>query len=266
MFVRKVSFLGCKEFIVHRYLQSFPSNIWYCSIPIAIASFANLCSTLFIVNMTFDRCYSILRPHKAASFNTVKRAGVTITCIVTFCFCFAIPHLFTTLHEDGRCSPIGKVADEVHGQVYSWLTSLLNFFLPFVLLLLMNSIIIYTLKRRTLFHEVTSEGQGHIESKGQGHSSKSRHADTQITLTLLLVTFTFLVLMMPSCVILIFVLVFDYFKSPQAFASFYLFRNIAGQTYFTNSGINFFLYVVSGEKFRTDLVNLFNCIWKSTPE
>ena len=224
--------------------------------------------------MTFDRCYSILRPHKAASFNTVKRAKVTITCIVTFCFCFAIPHLFTTLQEDGRCSPIGKIANQLHGQVYSWLISLLNFFLPLVLLLLMNSVIIYTLKRRSLFHEVTSQGQGQIESKGQGqieskgqgHSLKSRHGDTQITVTLLLVTFTFLLLMMPSCVILIFVLVFDYFKSPQAFASFYLFRNIAGQTYFTNSGINFFLYVVSGEKFRTDLVNLFKYIWKSTPE
>ena len=168
--------------------------------------------------------------------------------------------LFTTLQEDGRCSPIGKIANQLHGQVYSWLISLLNFFLPLVLLLLMNSVTIYTLKRRSLFHEVTSEGQGQIESKGQGHSFKYRHADTQITVTVLLVTFTFLLLMMPSCVILIFVLVFDYFKSPQAFASFYQFCNIAGQTYFTNSGINFFLYVVSGEKFHTDLVNLFKYI------
>ena len=217
--------------------------------------------------MTFDRTYSILKPHKSASFNTVKRAKVTIVCIVTFCFCFAIPHLFTTLHEGDRCSPIGKVANKLHGQVYSWMTSLLNFFLPFVLLLLMNSVIICTLKRRrSLMHDVRSEGQGQIEIKGQGQTAKSRHTDAQITVTLLLVTFTFLVLMMPSCVILIFVLVFDYFKYPQAFSSFYLFRSIVGQTYFTNSGINFFLYVISGEKFRTDLVNLFKCMWKSTPE
>ena len=170
--------------------------------------------------MTFDRTYSILKPHKAASFNTVQRAKVTIICIATFCFCFAILHLFTTLQEADRCSPIGKVANEIRGQIYSWMTSLLNFFLPFVLLLPMNSVIIFTLKRRTsLLQEVRPEGQGQIETKGQGQTSKYRQADAQITVTLLLVTFTFLLLMMPSCVILIFVLLFDYFNSPQAFSS-----------------------------------------------
>ena len=75
-------------------------------------------------------------------------------------------------------------------------------------------------------------------------------------MTLLLVTFTFLVLMMPSCAILIYVMVYDFTQSPQAFAGYYLFGNIAGQAYFTNSGINFFLYVISGRKFRSDLINL----------
>ena len=75
-------------------------------------------------------------------------------------------------------------------------------------------------------------------------------------MTLLLVTFTFLVLMMPLCAILIYVMVYGFTQSPQAFAGYYLFGNIAGQAYFTNSGINFFLYVISGRKFRSDLINL----------
>ena len=58
---------------------------------------------------------------------------------------------------------------------------------------------------------------------------------------------------------LIYVLVYDFSKSPQSLASFHLYGSIAHKTYFTNSGINFFLYVMSGRKLRTDLVNLFKC-------
>ena len=102
-----------------------------------------------------------------------------------------------------------------------------------------------------------SQSQGQFE--GQVEGNKIKHTDKQITVTLLLVTFTFLVLMMPACLILIYVTVFDFTQSPQAFAGYYLFGNIAGQAYFTNWGINFFLYVISGRKFRTDLLKLCLC-------
>ena len=48
--------------------------------------------------------------------------------------------------------------------------------------------------------------------------------------------------------------------TPYYHAGFYLFYNIGEKTYYTNSGINFFFYVMSGQKFRTDLLKLFN--WK----
>ena len=117
----------------------------------------------------------------------------------------------------------------------------------------MNIIIIRTLSTRSQL----SQGQGQFE--GQVERNKMKNTDRQITVTLLLVTFTFLVLMMPACLILIYVVVFDFTQSPEAFAGYYLFGNIAGQAYFTNSGINFFLYVISGRKFRSDLLNLCLC-------
>ena len=51
----------------------------------------------------------------------------------------------------------------------------------------------------------------------------------------------------------------DYTKSPTAFAGFYLFYNIMYKLYFTNNGINFFLYVISGKKFSNDLRKLLKC-------
>ena len=212
-----------------------------------------MCSTFFILCMTFERFYSIIRPHKAASFNTVKRAKATIIIVVIVSVIFNIPHLFATSETLGECTPIGKGIDHIYGQIYSWLTSLLNSFLPFVLLLIMNIFIIHTLRTRSQL----SQSQGQFE--GQVETNKIKHADKQITVTLLLVTFSFLVLMMPSCLILIYVMVYDFTQSPKAFAGYYLFGNIAGQAYFTNSGINFFLYVISGRKFRTDFIKLCFC-------
>ena len=41
---------------------------------------------------------------------------------------------------------------------------------------------------------------------------------------------------------------------------FYLYYNVAQKLHYTNHGINFFLYVISGQKFRNDLVRLFPCM------
>ena len=112
----------------------------------------------------------------------------------------------------------------------------------------MNCIIIQKLRKRSDMKDVRSIGQGH--SKGQGSS------DIQIYVLLLVVTFSFLILMSPTHVFLLFVQFFDYTKTAKSFALYYLLFNIAHKAYNTNYGINFYLYVISGHKFRTDLVNL----------
>ena len=203
--------------------------------------------------MTFERFYSIIRPHKATSFNTVKRAKVTIICIVLISVLFDIPHLFVTTEVGGRCIPIGKAMQYTYGQTYYWLTAIFNFYIPFVFLLLMNSVIIHTLRQRSNFMVTRSEGQG------EGHASKPKSLEKQIYVTLLLVTFTFLILMTPSYAVFIYIIFVDYTKSPKALATYHILAHIAGQTYFTNAAINFFLYVISGKKFRDDLVKLFQC-------
>ena len=58
--------------------------------------------------MTFDKFYSIIRPHKAASFNTVKRE-ITIIFIVIFSFLYNIPHLFLTQSMDNSVFPMGRL-------------------------------------------------------------------------------------------------------------------------------------------------------------
>ena len=79
----------------------------------------------------------------------------------------------------------------------------------------------------------------------------------QVFAILLLVTFAFLILTTPTYVLVLYIMFVDYGKSAESFARFYLFYNVGHKTYYTNYGINFFLYIMSGQKFRTDLVKLF---------
>ena len=123
-----------------------------------------------------------------------------------------------------------------------------------------DALIIHTLGRQSeTVAKTRGQPQGQNEGHVQGRSIKFKQAEKQITITLLFVTFTFLILMMPYGSILIYVLVHDFPKSPRSLAGYHLFAGIANRAYFTNSGINFFLYVISGRKFRIDLAILFRC-------
>ena len=57
-----------------------PSQYYFCAVKLTIVYSAILGSVLLVLSMTFDRFYSIIKPHKAASVNTVTRAKITTTC------------------------------------------------------------------------------------------------------------------------------------------------------------------------------------------
>ena len=203
-----------------------------------------MCGTLFILNMTFGRCYGIIKPHKGASFNTVKRAKITITSCVIFSLVYNIPHLFMSSVQGGQCVPYGNGLHSIAGQMYYWLSYVTNFVLPFVLLLIMNSFIIHTIHNRSKLNISRSTNQ-------------SQSQDTQVFVVLLLVTFSFLILTTPLYIFVLHNNLIDYQETAKSFAEFQFFYSVTQKMYYTNYGINFYLYVLSGHKFRTDLKNLF---------
>ena len=167
-----------------------PSQYWYCTLAITILFAAFLCSMLLIVSMTFDRFYSIIKPHKAASLNTIKRTKITIICIISFSIMYSIPHLFVSSHNGWQCMPYGNALKKPYGQFYYWLSFTINFVVPFVSLLVMNSVIINTLRKRSRFIDTNSTEEGQGKDKGQGQISGS--SEKQVYAILLLVTFGFL--------------------------------------------------------------------------
>ena len=119
----------------------------------------------------------------------------------------------------------------------------------------MNSFIIHAIRKSFKIREIRSgaeQGQGQIEGQ-------TKNSERQVFATLLLVTFAFLILTTPAYVFFLYVMFFDYTKTLIRFAGFHFFYHVAQKLQYTNYSINFFLYVISGRKFRVDLINLFKC-------
>ena len=240
-------------------LDFLPNQYWHCALSMTFAFTAIMCSTLFTMSMTFERFYSIIRPHKAASFNTFKRAKINILIKVIFGIAYNTPHFFITIFKGRVCVPYAKGKQFVYGQMYYWVSFVLNFAFPFLSLLVINSVIIHTLRNRSRFglRIDQGQGQGQGQGKGQGQDGKLKNSEKQIYLTLLLITFGFLVLSTPSYAFNISQLIYNYNKSPYSYSGFHLFFQVARNVHYTNCGVNFFLYVMSGHKCRNDLIRLF---------
>ena len=229
-----------------------PNQLWYCAAMNFMIVSCLLCSTYLLIAMTFERFYSIIRPHKAASFNTVGRAKITIVCTYALCFSYSLPFLFIGSHNGRLCIPNRFASDNVWGELYYWLTEILTFIFPFISLLIMNSVIIYTLRKRSEQDMLVSVR----ENNNSCQNVKRKNTEKQIFTMLLLVTFVFLAFNTPTH-LLVFYLNFSSGNIPQYFAGLHLFYQIGEKSHFTNHGVNFFLYVMSGKKFRADLKNLF---------
>ena len=208
-----------------------PDRFRFCSTIITILSVATGCSTWFILVMTFERFYSIIRPHKAASFNTVRKARVIILCITVIRGIYCVPHFFTTIPIGNNCVPYVKYMEHPAGKLFYWLDFISGFGFPFIALLIMNSVIIHTLRKRSSLLTMTSETQGQGRSEGQ-NSSKMKSSERQIIIMLLLVTFGFLILLTPSYVVTFCVAFLNISSSPRTYAGYRLFESIGQKTYF----------------------------------
>ena len=162
-----------------------------------------------------------------------------------------------------QCQPFGAAMGKSYGEFYYWLSFVINYVLPFVLLLIMNCVIIHKIRNRSNF--MIKKNRTH-QDQGQSKMTKMKTSDKQVYAILLLVTFGFLILTTPGYLLFLFIMIVDFRASPKMFAGYYLFYNIAQKLHYTNHGINFFFYVISGQKFRTDLMKLLCYNMKGTPD
>ena len=235
-----------------------PDQFWYCGLVTLFAFFGSMCSTMFIISMTFDRLYSIIAPHKAAAVNTVTRTRTTIVFVLFANLLWTLPQLFFTDNIEKNCIPYAKATTTL-GQIYFWSYTAFLFPRPFILILTMNSVIIHILRKRSMSLGKRSEnlGQGQGQGRNDVRISKMKSNNRQTFTMLLLVAFTYLLCSIPLITFGSIRLSVDFTQTAQDVAMAYLLNSVGEKLYYTNFGINFYLYVISGKKFRSDLGKMF---------
>ncbi len=216
------------------------------------------CNVMMILAITFDRFLATKYPLKAPVYCSTKRAKITIGVIVMVSFIYNIPHLHSTRKLSGGLC-VSYATQDKFTRIYSILSLVITGLTPFLLLSAMNAAIISAIRKRSLlFKEFLQSGS--VENPGaslQGKQQKKQ--EKQLTRMLLSISVVFLILMIPYYTRHIAYSVINNKSSPDAYALYVLLYHITNKMYFINSGINFFLYALSGSKFREDLVSLFHC-------
>ena len=195
-----------------------------------------------IVLMTLDKVIAIKIPHKSALLCTAKRAILLSVINFFIMVVFYLPFLdFSKAIGNDGCARYMK--KDWYVTIYSYLSLAMNPITPVIMLLIMNS---FTIRAVWKSKRMRSGNQ-------TGDQTKTKSTEVQLTVMLILVSFTFIILILPFEIRELYT---SKAKTPQQVALFTFLFDVTYELTNVNYGINFYLYLISGTKFRRDLLNL----------
>ena len=210
--------------------------------------------------MTVDKYVAIKWPHRAATNSTPRKARFLVLGVFVSTLSYNALHLFLGGLLGGQC--LAYVVGGTITRVYSWISFIVNGIIPFSMLIYMNYVIVQTVRKsRKMFKETTTSSKEHDHDGNQGMDTRQqtmRSAENQLTIMLLLVTILFSILLIPTYIRFIYLTLVKS-DTPVKYARSMLIFQITYKLYVTNSGVNFFLYCISGRKFRNDLKKILCC-------
>ena len=215
--------------------------------------------------MTVDRVVAVRMPLKYTSICTATRARWTTIIIFFTMLTYSIPQaFFAKIVGKNTCASLGVKSKA--STIYAFCSLVINCFIPFTLLMVMNCMIIYTTRSRgKLFarddstsNSVTTGSSGTSgtgknkalkKTVSSGSTTSSKGRENQLTAMLILVTFALLILTIPQYLRYLVFSLIKYKHDPQLYATYILLYHSSQKIAFINNAINFFLYCFSGSRF-----------------
>ena len=205
-------------------------------------------SAWLIVAVTVERFIVVWFPLKATSLCSAKRAKYTTFGIALAFFLLNMHLLWTgeliTNPRTGRATcAMSQSHHFLYRDVLPWVHLTLYSFLPFVLLLAFNILIILSLvKHRQL-----------ITSQMTKDDRRTRYNHRKLAVTLLCISFVWMITTTPSA---LFTVLRLKPKTASQSATVFFVKVICYMFMYINHSINFFLYCITGQAFRRQLVKL----------
>ena len=141
----------------------------------------------------------------------------------------------------GQCSRLVKQSWYV--TVYTYLSFVVYPVIPAVMLSAWNGLIIHIIwkRKKTNINEI---------------KNKANATEVQLTTMLLIVSVMFVILVSPFEIRAMYYYFVERANTPKQFAMYMFVFQVTRHLFLLNYGINFFLYLLSGSKFRRDLMKL----------
>ncbi len=216
---------------------------WTCKMEKFLFYTINDVAIWIIVAFTLDRFVAVCFPLKKREVCVPKRAAIACLCITLVAIAKNL-HVFWTrgriYDENGNVIKNCGRPSDFENYVRPWIAFALVSLVPFLIISVCNAGIIRALviaKRRMR------------DSVGE-----NARALTQTTAMCLSASFTFLVLIAPSIVLLIGKPYWTSYDNPNP--SYDIAKAIINQLVYVNHSINFFLYCLTGARFRDELLSV----------
>ena len=217
-----------------------------CKLIVYIEKICVQTSSWMIVAVTLERAIAVALPHRAKVISTRKKAWV-VSCVITaFVSLLNIYQLFIMgVVEDGGCFFTDEFNDKLEGIAFA-VTDLLMYSLgPSIILIACNCVLVTKLK----------ESQKFRASVGSGDAVDND--TTKIVMMVVIISCAFVVFTVPhSCFIISDFIPAEYLWLPTTRE---LWFTICLSLLGVNHSINFFLYFMTGPKFRKEFWSLLKC-------
>ncbi|KAL8565614.1 hypothetical protein ACOMHN_064267 [Nucella lapillus] len=234
-----------------------------CKIYVWFATQITTTSAWFLVCMTVHRAISVVWPHRVNLVCTRRKVIVALTVITVMMACTYSHYLYgfglVPKQESGRllCTiEQGSYATFLQG-VFLHVQTVLYSVVPFVCLVIANGIMIWK-----LMTSAREADQTFAAGVGGGEMSKAREkAARSVTRTIVCVSVAFLVLTLPISIhqAVTYVMAETHQISVYQFAGFRFLKSLFFLMAFANHAVNFYLYCLTGKRFREEFLNIICC-------
>lgn len=247
-------------------------NIWLIYVTLTISAW-------ILVAFTIERFLSVFFPHKLKTFCRRGSSIIAVICIVVTTCAYSSHFLYgfgNRIWDYGNVSIQDEctlISDDYHYfyiNVHPWLDFCLNCFIPLIIFIICNSCIAVKvlLRWRNMQKIVHSKATKHANRESAATNRNDN--DSRLTIMLFTVTLVFLLTTAPMRVLIIlFKWLYEQNLTRKQYALIYLLFRVSEILMYINNSVNFFLYCVTGSKFRKELQkmlrNLRDRIFKKHP-
>ena len=269
LYIFKVDFRGFSDF--------------GCKILILLVYSTYQASSWFLVMLTFERVFCIVRPHKVKLYFTTKKAIIAV-CVIVVLITGHNTHVFYGFGNHPVSEFLGREGCQISQENYitfyryywHWIHFATSYIVPCTAIVFGNTFIVYKLRNSAMDSKRAETASASNTRKNDTNGTTSKLRPTRlskqkksVTLMLIMLSLIFIISQTPLTIFLICESHLLYDANKYACTDFLEYLDKAGKFKFTeaivhnlgylNSSINFFLYVLSGSRFRKDVKALLMC-------